>query len=332
MLLSIVIPVYNVEKYLQQCIDSVLAQNYTDFQIILVNDGSTDGSGKLCDDYAKNENRIEVIHQSNKGLSEARNNGLKIARGDYIWFIDSDDWIVKNAINTVVEELKKEKVEMLGFSMIDFKESSQQFSEPFLLKDIETTNGNNFIKKNEMFYAPVCSYIYQSSFIKKYQFVFKENIIHEDEYFNLICFSKVKKIKKIAKTLYYYRRRDNSVSSSKISIIKINSTIELVKISIRLRNSELDYSFIENQIFNYICSLFGYLNKVNLPIKQKYRIIKEVKLLVAQQAKLKNDSNFILMEKYIYNVNIISFYFYINYFRLLRYYIEAFIKKITKSL
>lgn len=92
-LISIIVPVYNVEGYLDKCIESIIHQTYTKLQIILINDGSVDGSGKICDDYAKIDERIQVIHQKNKGVSNARNKGLSIAKGKYIAFCDADDWI-----------------------------------------------------------------------------------------------------------------------------------------------------------------------------------------------------------------------------------------------
>ena len=92
-LISIIIPVYKVEKYLEKCIKSVLSQTYKNLQIILVDDGSPDNCGNICDDYARVDNRIEVIHKANGGLSDARNVGLKAARGEYIGFVDSDDYV-----------------------------------------------------------------------------------------------------------------------------------------------------------------------------------------------------------------------------------------------
>ena len=93
MFLSVIIPVYNVEKYLHQCIDSVLRQTYNDYEVILVDDGTPDNSGKICDEYAKKDIRITVIHKTNGGISSARNAGLDIATGDYIMFVDSDDYL-----------------------------------------------------------------------------------------------------------------------------------------------------------------------------------------------------------------------------------------------
>lgn len=100
-LVSVIIPVYNTEKYLDRCINSVLAQTLSDIEVLLIDDGSTDGSGKICDDYARKDKRIHVIHTSNQGVSHARNRGLEQAKGEYISFIDSDDWIDSNMLETL---------------------------------------------------------------------------------------------------------------------------------------------------------------------------------------------------------------------------------------
>ncbi len=100
---SVVIPVYNVEAYLPQCIESVVGQTYRDIEIILVDDGSTDGSGKICDEYAARDSRIQVIHTENRGLSAARNKGVETSRSDYLSFLDSDDWMEPNAIETLLD-------------------------------------------------------------------------------------------------------------------------------------------------------------------------------------------------------------------------------------
>ena len=92
-LISIIVPVYNVEDYIRPCLDSILAQTYTNFEAILVDDGSKDGSGSVCDEYAEKDSRFIVVHKENGGVSSARNKGLEIAKGEYIAFVDSDDWI-----------------------------------------------------------------------------------------------------------------------------------------------------------------------------------------------------------------------------------------------
>ena len=114
--ISIIIPVYNVEKFLHNCLDSVLKQTYRNLEIILIDDGSTDNSGKICDNYAKIDNRIIVIHKENGGVSSARNVALKIAKGDYIVWIDSDDFISKNMITYLCEKILEFNADIYFFN------------------------------------------------------------------------------------------------------------------------------------------------------------------------------------------------------------------------
>lgn len=106
--ISIIIPVYNAEKYLDKCLNSVLSQTYTNLQIILVNDGSRDGSAKICDAYARKDQRIQVIHQENKGVASARNEGLAVAVGDWIGFVDADDWIEADMFSYLLDNAERE--------------------------------------------------------------------------------------------------------------------------------------------------------------------------------------------------------------------------------
>ncbi len=112
-MISIICPVYKATKYLSRCVGSVLQQTFTDFELILVDDGSPDKSGELCDKYAKKDSRIKVIHKENGGASSARNAGLDIAQGKYITFIDSDDWVAKNYLETLIEPMKKHNVQLV---------------------------------------------------------------------------------------------------------------------------------------------------------------------------------------------------------------------------
>ena len=106
-LISIIVPVYNVEKYLARCLESILEQTYKDLEVILVDDGSTDASPQICDQYAEKDKRIRVVHKKNGGLSDARNYGMRIMRGNYVVFIDSDDLIHKQAVELLYQNIKK---------------------------------------------------------------------------------------------------------------------------------------------------------------------------------------------------------------------------------
>lgn len=114
-LISVIIPVYNTRKYLQRCIDSIIGQTYKNLQIILIDDGSTDGSDKICDDYKEKDSRVTCIHQKNEGVSKARNVGLLIAKGDYIHFPDSDDYLEKDTYEYLLQKAEKYKCDIVNF-------------------------------------------------------------------------------------------------------------------------------------------------------------------------------------------------------------------------
>lgn len=130
-LVSIIVPVYNVEKYLERCLDSLINQTYRNLQIILVDDGSGDGSETICDRYAEQDNRIQVIHKKQSGVSAARNTGLEAAKGSYICFVDSDDWIHEKMIETMYENMMEEKaqISIIGYDMVWENGRSQKKSD-----------------------------------------------------------------------------------------------------------------------------------------------------------------------------------------------------------
>ncbi|MDR0422523.1 MAG: glycosyltransferase, partial [Proteiniphilum sp.] len=113
-MISVIVPVYNVEKYLRKCLESILAQTYTSFELLLVNDGSTDGSGQICDEYAQKDSRVQVFHQENKGVSRARNLGLERAKGKWVAFIDSDDWVDSTYLEHLLEGDEDVELRVMG--------------------------------------------------------------------------------------------------------------------------------------------------------------------------------------------------------------------------
>ena len=110
--ISIIVPVYNAEKYLHRCVDSILAQTFTDFELLLINDGSKDNSGKICDEYAAKDPRVRVFHKENGGVSSARNMGLDNAKGEWVTFVDSDDWLVHNIYEKMLHKLVEENADL----------------------------------------------------------------------------------------------------------------------------------------------------------------------------------------------------------------------------
>ena len=137
--LSIIVPVYKVEKYLPKCLDSILAQTFTDFELILIDDGSPDRCGDICDEYAAKDDRLIVIHQENKGVSAARNAGLDIARGEYIGFVDSDDWIEPEMYETMLATAKESEAEIVACGA-NHSDETETILFQELLEDLELYN------------------------------------------------------------------------------------------------------------------------------------------------------------------------------------------------
>lgn len=219
---SIIVPIYNVEKYLKRCIDSILNQTYSNLEIILVNDGSLDNCGNICDDYTKKDDRIIVIHHSNKGLPAARNSGLKIATGYYIGFIDSDDKIDNNMVEDFINIANKNNdpdiitSDIFQYSLDNknynhIKNKSYIYGKTIYKKDIK----NNYIKPyfgGELGNIPsVCTKMYKASFLSLNNLMFDETLVRAADYwFNLEAFQKATTLYSIEKSYYHYFVIQNS--------------------------------------------------------------------------------------------------------------------------
>lgn len=212
--ISVVIPVYNVEKYIRECIESIINQTFKDIEIIVVNDGSKDNSIKIVEEYLSDK-RIKIINKENGGASSARNIGMKIAKGEYIYFIDSDDFIEKDVLEVLYKNLESEKLDII-FSNFSFyndktkKEKKSKFNFPFK----ENINkGYYFLYNGEE--INVWNRLYRKEFFKKYNFEFIEKIIHEDQDFGFKTILLAENIKYIENYGYKYRvEREGSIMSS----------------------------------------------------------------------------------------------------------------------
>lgn len=314
-MLSIIVPVYNTEKYLDQCVKSILNQNYSDFELLLVNDGSTDNSGIICDNYAKQDNRIKVFHKENAGQGIARNYGLNQSKGLYVWFIDSDDWIAENCLFFLMEELEKEPVDMLGFSGSEFREHNGQIGNPIKLKKISITNGNEYIKENSIITTTVWSFIYSTSFLKRENLQFEGDMIHEDDYFQLLCFLKVNSIRKIPFSFYYYRIRSGSTMTNPITDKRIYSYFKLIKLTCLMKNSRLNDELLDFLSWNYTQTMIGFMVKVPLDFYTTKKLLNDTKNIFPKSKVNITQSKVASFERYIYNISpFILFYFY-KYFK-----------------
>lgn len=227
--LSIIVPVYNVEKYLRKCVDSILNQTLVDFEVILIDDGSPDNCGKICDEYAKKDNRVRVIHKENGGLSSARNRGINIAKGKYITFVDSDDFLgVDNAYEEMITELEKNSCKVaVGKSKYFYEDtntivSMERYEKIFDEKKISVKKYLIESIRNSRIYVPVCFYIYDREFLKREKIFFEEGIYHEDELFSNRALLRCNEIILYSNYMYVYRQREGSIirNSNKEKICK----------------------------------------------------------------------------------------------------------------
>ncbi|MGC8304594.1 glycosyltransferase family 2 protein [Leuconostoc mesenteroides] len=224
---SIIMPVFNVENYISEAVESVLNQSYTNIELILINDGSTDDSSNIINDYLKTDHRIIIVNQNNKGLSEARNSGLKVATGKYVMFMDSDDIIDFRALQTVYEKVSFEStdVAMIGYQIFDEKKI-------FRGKSIS----NGFYSGQEIMHSILnhklenyaWQFVINRSLLCK-NLLFKRNVFYEDIDWTPRLLSSIDNVYYVGGLLYYYRKRRESITHS-ISYKKI-SDLEIVMCS-----------------------------------------------------------------------------------------------------
>lgn len=225
-LITVVIPVYNVEPYLQECIDSVLAQSYRNLEIILVDDGSTDGSGKLCDILKVKDVRISVIHKKNAGLGLARNSALEVFAGKYVTFLDSDDYITPSMIETLYKVVKENNVDecKMGFQRVKNDHSvcgeTKYANEVFQGAEAKTKYAPRLIgsapDKHDSIEMCVCGAIFNGDIIRKYNMRFpsERELISEDLIFHLEYLQHANGACTVENTDYKYRVNDSSLSRS----------------------------------------------------------------------------------------------------------------------
>ena len=209
--ISVIIPIYKVEEYLEQCVSSVINQTLKDIEIILIDDESPDKCPEMCDNFANQDKRIRVVHQKNRGLGGARNAGLEIANGDYIYFLDSDDWITPNGLELLYNKAVQTGTDLVLTGETLFMEETNEYKDGWRdYKDKNSIEGLNEKNLSDTF-TPAWGRLYKKDFIDKYKLRFVEKCYFEDNSWGEFMLLFAKKIS-FCPSIYFYRQRKSSIT------------------------------------------------------------------------------------------------------------------------
>lgn len=281
-LFSIIVPVYNVEVYLPTCLDSIINQTYFNLEIIVVNDGSTDHSGKVIELYAQKDCRIKVITQENQGLSAARNVGMDNATGDYVMFVDSDDYISLDVCQATVDFIKRNgSLDIFQFARYRFDEK-KQIEEKICWESTLIYAGKEFLEKaviNDYFYASACNKIYRTDFLKEHGFKFIRGIYHEDLFFvfqSLLC---SKSIGMMPSVYYFYRITPASITNRmKEKDRDVLKTVSALEVFLRETFPAVEQTFyFKKLVYSWVASTVCFKYPTRYPLSQKAnKIVKSI--------------------------------------------------------
>ena len=255
--ISIIIPIYNVEKYLAKCIDSVINQDYEKVQIVLVNDGTTDNSVAIAQKYVDENDNVILISQKNQGLGGARNTGMKAASGKYILFVDSDDYIEQGCISRLVTEAEEKQLDILqaGFNKVD-DSGAVLMTETCECVDV-VMEGSRFLQENNAIYG-ACFCLYRREFLEENRLVFMPGVYHEDMDFTLHAAFRAERIESIDYPFYNYLLRESSITSEKSErrILDYFKVSEFVSNWISKESDEKTYELFFRE---YLAFLFSHV-------------------------------------------------------------------------
>lgn len=268
-LISVVIPVYNVEQFLCECVDSVLSQTFEDYEIILVDDGATDSSGKLCDEYAQKDSRIKVIHRENGGLSAARNTGLDEACGKYIYFLDSDDWIRKDTLELLVASAQSDNSDVVFFDAFVFFTDCEEDPNVYKYersKKYATARGQQMLielLKTDEYRTAVPLMMFRTDYLKSNGLRFQEGILHEDELFTYLVYNADGTISHCHEEFYARRMRAASIMTGSSMLKRYDSFYKIY--------FELSDMYAEGKLKGEAAQL--YLARIARSVLAKYKLL-----------------------------------------------------------
>lgn len=272
-LISVIVPVYNVKDYLKECIDSIIAQDYLDIEILLIDDGSTDGSGEVCDEYARNHAVVTAYHKKNGGLSSARNYGISHANGEYYCFIDSDDYISRDFVSTLFYDVSNSSVKIASVGYLRFYEDGTE--EEMVISNIKDcfVNLEAQVHLNQYGYygVPAWNKLFHKTLFEEIRF--PEGKLSEDWFIMYRLIEKSKGICFNSEIKYFYRQRQGSITkSSKINTDAVVAAYEVLDYYIQKKwNQAIPYA-VQSYVMANIGVYNAYLIRDNNQEEQtKYR-------------------------------------------------------------
>ncbi len=298
-LISIIIPVYNVEDFLDECIRSALNQTYQWIEVLLIDDGSTDSCPLKCDQYELVDSRVKVTHQSNRGLSGARNAGLLLARGEYVYFLDSDDFISLDTIEKLHNVAKEKDLDVVLFDADVVDESGQKRNGDRLYirsgKYDSVYEGERLfteMKRNDEYRSAVPLLFIRKSFLDEVNLSFHEGILHEDELFTFVLLMKCRRAGHLPESLYHRRIRSGSImtTSGNENQFRGLQTVLEEMVSFYLENENLHKN---QEVKNHLVHIFNITLKRYKELSVEHRVrnkcrLKELKELMRKVNYLEN--------------------------------------------
>lgn len=274
-MISVIIPIYKVEQYLDRCVKSIVHQTYPELEIILVDDGSPDSCPMICDQWAKKDKRIKVIHKQNGGLSDARNAGMKAATGDYIAFVDSDDWVSHSYIELLYKALKEQNADIAA---CDVQITSSFQEQGDLQKHVPVyaytaERALETVLQGQIFRAIACNKLYKREQLVKYQFPVGK--YHEDEFFTYKVIAQASKLVFVDEKLYFYFQREGSIMNS-VSSKHLDALEAYTERLAFLKNCYPTLYSADKVNFCYICVTL-YKDFLQAPHIEKQQLLKRIK-------------------------------------------------------
>lgn len=265
-LVSIIVPVYNVYTYIEKCLISLINQTYENIEIILVNDGSTDKSGEICEQYVENDKRVKLIHQANQGLSAARNTGITNSKGEYLMFVDSDDWVSERIVEVLISNIQSKglKLSMVDYHKVNAEDLTDNFEVSFDSILIEKEVAIKRMLSGEWWSA--CMKLYHISIFNNIRFPVGRNnedyaiLIHVFEQCEYVSFNKSK--------LYYYLTRPNSITTSQLNDRSFDEIGNCLHVFEHVKN--LHPQFLMEAEYNLGASLIKLISAIYLDNTNKY--------------------------------------------------------------